>query len=103
MRTKKGQMGTFQGLAVGIATLVVVLAVAFLVMSQTKDQIGSIQGVYSENCTNTSGAGGELISSACNATATLQNATQDIPGWIPLIVIVIIGGTILAMVSRFGR
>lgn len=40
---------------------------------------------------------------AYNSTEELQNATSDIPGWIPLIVIVLIGMLILGMISRFGQ
>lgn len=36
-----------------------------------------------------------------NATEELQSATQTIPPWIPLIIVVVIGGIILAMITRF--
>ena len=42
-------------------------------------------------------------SNAFNATIELTNATQTIPRWIPLIVLVIIGGIILGLVSAFKR
>lgn len=38
---------------------------------------------------------------AYNATSTMQSATNDIPDWVPLIVIAAIGATLLAMVRRF--
>ena len=40
---------------------------------------------------------------AYNATSDVQNATQDIPGWIPIIVIVIIGAILLGLVSLYRR
>lgn len=40
---------------------------------------------------------------AYNATSTVQNATQDIPGWLPIIVIVIIGAVLIGLVSLFRR
>ena len=38
-----------------------------------------------------------------NSTGTMQNATQTIPGWIPLIVIAVIGGILLSLVAVFRR
>lgn len=40
---------------------------------------------------------------AFNATGTIQNATQDIPGWLPIIVITIIGALLIGLVTRFRR
>ena len=40
---------------------------------------------------------------AYNATGTIQNATQDIPGWLPIIVITIIGGLLIGLVAFFRR
>jgi len=40
---------------------------------------------------------------AYNGTTSLQNATDDIPGWVPLIVIAIIGGILLSLVALFRR
>jgi len=36
---------------------------------------------------------------AYNASSTVQNATQDIPGWLPIIVVVIIGALLIGLVS----
>ena len=38
-----------------------------------------------------------------NVTVEVQNITQDIPGWIPIIVIVIIGATLLGLVSLYRQ
>ena len=44
------------------------------------------------------------MTSAYNATSDLQNATQDIPGWLPIIVITVIGAILLGLVAQFrGR
>lgn len=42
-------------------------------------------------------------SNAFNATNKLTNATATIPGWIPLIILIMIGGLILGLVSAFKR
>ena len=42
-------------------------------------------------------------SNAYNSTVDLTNATATIPGWVPLIILVIIGSIILGLVSAFKR
>ena len=42
-------------------------------------------------------------SRAWNGTATMTNATQDVPGWVPLIIIAVIGATLLGIVSVLRR
>lgn len=88
-------------LGTGIAGLAIVLVVAFLIISQGRTQVGELEGV---NCANFSvEAGGGGTSVACNATATLQGAVEDIPGWIPLVVIAAIGAILLGLVAMFNR
>ena len=36
---------------------------------------------------------------AYNSTNVVQNATQDIPGWLPIIVVVVIGALLIGLVS----
>ena len=86
MKQKKGVLDNLSGLAVGIAGLAITLVVVFLILSQT--------------------AANSTVASDQNATAaiaTLQNATDDIPGWVPLIVIAIIGSILLSLVALFRR
>ena len=85
---KKGQVfEQLSGLGVGIAALAITLVVVFLILSET-----------STNST---------VAADPNATAALvvlQNATDDIPGWVPLVVIAVIGAILLGLVSLFrGR
>ena len=97
MKQKKGQvMSQLGALGVGVASLVIVLAVTFLVLAQTGNQ-AAIQGGYADG--NLSGC----LTNACNATKDLTAAAATIPGWVPLIILVAIGGLILALVAVFGR
>ena len=95
--SKKGQVfGLLGGLAVGIATLAIVLVVTFLIISQAQTQIISIEGL--------GGGVANTSSIALNATKTLASAVDDVPGWVPLIVIAVIGGALLGLVAMFrGR
>lgn len=36
---------------------------------------------------------------AYNSTNTVQNATQDIPGWLPIFIVVVIGALLIGLVS----
>lgn len=81
-------------LAVGVATLAVVLVVAFLIMAEGQSQIVEIEGL---NLT-----GGDT-SAAYNATQTLQEATATIPDWVPIVIITFIGAILLGMVAMFRR
>ena len=40
---------------------------------------------------------------AYNASNTVQNATQDIPGWLPIIVVVVIGALLIGLVGFLRR
>ncbi len=96
LKAKKGQI--FQQLAalgVGVAGLAILLVVAFLIMSQAKTQIVTIDGVnVSDPAT---------FSEGYNATSELQGALDDIPTWIPLIVIAVIGSILLGVVALFSN
>jgi len=74
-------------LGVGIAGLAITLVVVFLIMSQTK-----------ANATVASD------DNATTALGTLQDAATDIPGWVPIVVISVIGAILLGLVALFrGR
>jgi carbon starvation protein CstA len=40
---------------------------------------------------------------AYNSTGTLQNATASLPGWIPIVIIIIIGSVLIGLVQLFRR
>ena len=84
---KKGQVfQALTGLGIGLAVLLITLAVVFLIMSN----VGS----------NASVAGDPNATAAVTAITV---AADTIPGWVPLVVIVVIGALIIGLVSRgFG-
>jgi len=84
---KKGQVfDQLSGLGVGIAGLAITLIVVFLIMSQTKANA-------------TVAADGN----AAAALTTLQGAADDIPRWVPRVVIAVIGAILLGLVALFRR
>lgn len=94
---KRGQsaLDTLAKLAVSMAVIGVVLVVGFLIMAEGKSQIVDIESINESN-SNT-------WTSAYNATQTTQEALDDIPGWLPIIIIVVIGGTLIGLVSVFKK
>jgi|TARA_R100000501_G_C2629296_1_gene123923 uncharacterized protein (UPF0333 family) len=94
---KKGQAFTqLAQLATGIAVLAIVLVITFLIISQGKSQVRDIEGLNSSDAAC-------QTSLACNATDTIASAVDDIPGWIPLIVVASIGAILLGLVSLFSK
>ena len=82
---KKGVFDQLAGLGIGVVTLAITLTVVFLILSQT--------------------ASNSKVSADANASAavtTLQRAASDIPGWVPLVVIAVIGAILLSLVALFG-
>lgn len=84
---KKGQVfDNLAGLGVGVVGLAITLTVVFLIMSQTKAN--------------------STVAADANATAaltTLQNAADDIPSWVPIVIIVTIGAILIGLVQLFRR
>jgi len=96
MAKKKAQaMSTLAALGVGIATLVITLTVTFLIIAEGQTSLRDTESRPNMQAIN--GTHG------FNATVELQNAVGDIPGWVPLIVITVIGSVLLGLISLFRR
>ena len=85
---KKGQVfDNISALGVGIAGLAITLIVVFLILAN----VASNSQVTANN-------------NASVAVDELQSAADDIPGWVPLVVIAVIGAILLSLVALFkGR
>lgn len=94
----KGQVfGNLQALFVGLATIAIITAVVFLILAQSKTQLGSIEGIDVTNATQCASSVG------CNATNTITSSVQDAVNFVPLIVIAAIGAVLLGLVALFRR
>ena len=85
----KGQIDALQPLIVALVVIAIVLVVGFLIFAEVQDQTETIEG-------GTTGYG-------YNATQEVTNAMQDIPGWLPIIVVVVIGALLIGLVSFLRR
>jgi len=111
-RHKKGVLDQLEGLFVGLGVLAIIMAVIFLINAEARDQVSEMRP-----CSNTSdtfnstdeqcysGSTGILTgtSAAWNATVTTTSSATDVPGWLPIVVIVIIGGILLTLVRFFRQ
>jgi hypothetical protein len=84
-KNKRGVFNQLSALGIGVAALVITLAVVFLILSQ----VGSNTQVVAD-------------ANATAAVNTLTNAAATIPNWVPLVILVAIGGLILGLVALFG-
>ena len=86
LKSKKGQVGQLMPLVLSLVTIGITLAIGFLILSE----IGANDTVRADL----------NASSAINQTV---DALSDIPTWLPIIVITVIGALLLGLVSFFGR
>lgn len=86
MLGKKGVVDNLAPVVIALVAIGITLAVGFLILSEV--------------------AGNSMVSADANATAGVeatQNAMGDIPGWLPIIIITIIGALLIGLVSMFRR
>ena len=83
---KKGVFDQLGALGVGIAALTITLIVVFLILSNLES---NTQVTADENATV--------------AVQTLSEAADDIPGWVPLIVVAVIGAALLGLIAMFQQ
>jgi len=81
MKDKKGQVNKLTGFALTLVVFTVVLAIGLTVLSNLNDNLTA----------NTAEA---------NATAEMIESMATIPGWIPVIIVAMVGGIVLFLVIR---
>ena len=86
LMNKKGQIEALVPLVISLVVIGILLVVAFLIFSQV--------------------AANSTVGADTNATAAIkavQEATDDIPGWLPIIVVVVIGALLIGLVGFLRR
>jgi len=84
MKGKKGVITQFLPLVTAIVAFGITIAIGFLILAELADNA--------------------IVSSDPNASAavdTVQDAMDDIPGWLPIIIVAVIGALLLSLVSLF--
>ena len=85
---KKGQIDALQPLIITLVVVGMVLVVAFLIFDQIRTQATTIEGADTYSV---------------NATDVVIAATDDIPGWLPIIIVVVIGALLIGLVGFLRR
>lgn len=84
LKSKKGALDNLGNLVTMLGYLAILMAVVFLIVAEI--------------------AANDTVVADSNATAAVQetqSAMSDIPGWLPIIVITVIGGVLLTLVRFF--
>lgn len=122
---KKAQIAQLQTLIPILVGVAIVLVIGLLILAEAKDQVVGIQradfcgGSLSFNetvgvaknltCYNATAptdfnhSGWANYTFAWNGTSTTQDAISTVPGWIPIIVIVVIGSILLGLITYFRQ
>ena len=96
MRNKKGVIDNLTAMITPIIVIAIVLVVGFLIIAQAKAQASSVEGIVYNTTDGPK-------SYTYNATNDVQNALADIPGWLPIIIVTIIGALLIGLVGMFRR
>ena len=84
IQSKKGVIDQLAPMVIGLVAIGITIAIAFLIMAEV--------------------ASNASVTADTNASAAVdkvQGAMDDIPGWLPIIVITIIGALLIGLVSIF--
>jgi len=124
MKSRKGNqtLDGLQNLIVPLVAVGIVLVVGFLIMAESKEYIidsgqacANTSQVYNTSanicchevdCVSAAGANATspgAHSSAINGTNDTINAIADIPVWLPIIIITVIGALLIGLVTLFRR
>lgn len=80
----KGVLQNFLPLVIGLVSIGITIVIGFLILAEVAD-----------NTTVTANA------NASAAVDDVQDAMSDIPGWIPIVVVAVIGALLLGLVAMF--
>ena len=114
MKSKQAVLDNIGNLVTSLGAIAILLAVIFLIMATTRgvveekypcdsstDWFNATAGI----CQNASYSDVETrgLSNAYNASFQTSNAVSAIPGWLPIVVITLIGGILLTLVRFFKQ
>lgn len=88
-----------QNLVIPLVGIGIVLVIGFLIIAEAKSQVLSTEASKYPGCNATNASCGY----GYNGTVKVQDALSDIPGWLPIIVITVIGAILIGLVSMFQR
>ena len=86
MKSKKAQLGELQTMVIALVAVGVVLVVGALILAEINDVTVAQESIngYSQN-----------------ATLEVQQALGEVPGWLSIFIITMIGGLLLGLVQLY--
>jgi len=84
MRSKKAQLAQLLPLVIGLVSIGITLVIGFLILAQ----VAANPTVVADG-------------NASAAVTEVQGAMDDIPGWLPIIVVTLIGALLIGLVAFF--
>ncbi len=102
MRKKLGKKGqvfdNIAGIMVGLVSVALVAIIVFLIVSQARVQVGTVESLDSNISTDLEEC---KKSAACNSTLTINESVESAVSFMPIIIIAAIGAVLLGLVSLF--
>ena len=86
LKRKHGFIDQLKSVVIGIVILAIIISVCFVILAQLR--------------ANTTVSGDANATAAVN---TLTTAMSQIPGWMPILILVVVGGLVIGAVMYFGR
>jgi len=99
MNKKAQAIEGLQNLIIPLIGIGIVLVIGFLIIAEAKSQVLSIEAGSYPGCNATNSSCGH----GYNGTVEVQGALSDIPTWLPIIVITVIGAILIGLVGMFQR
>ena len=82
-------------IVIALVSVGLILVIGFLVMAEVKTEVISVDSVNESDAST--------LSDTYNATTETISAIEDIPGWLPIIVITMIGAILIGLVGFFRK
>lgn len=82
-------------LVLSLAVVAIVLVITFVIISQGRSQIATIDGVNASDAST--------YSVGYNATLAVATAVDDVPSWLGLFVLVGMGAVLIGLVFMIGK
>lgn len=92
---KKGQLGNLQGLVWGIVVIGIMIAIGLVILAELYDSD------MTTSCTDPTNLSTCSINEAGTAINESIDAISEVPGWLVIIVIVVIASIILGLIQMF--
>ena len=93
---KKAQLGNLQGLVWGIVVIGIMIAIGLVILAELYDS-----DMTTRTWTNSTGSTFTEANEAATAINESIDAISEVPGWLVIIVIVVIAAIILGLIQMF--